>query len=71
MDFKLENFHRNVPEKDLLEDLRKVSALLTVAGKKPIDHILPWSKSGETHEENLQTLCFDCNRGKTDSEDHQ
>jgi len=34
-----------------------------------IDHILAWSKGGETFEANLQTLCFDCNRGKTDSED--
>jgi hypothetical protein len=29
-----------------------------------IDHKLAWSKGGETIEENLQTLCFDCNRGK-------
>jgi Homing endonuclease associated repeat/HNH endonuclease len=29
-----------------------------------IDHIFPWSKGGETIEENLQALCFDCNRGK-------
>lgn len=29
-----------------------------------IDHVLAWSKGGETIEENLQTLCFDCNRGK-------
>jgi hypothetical protein len=29
-----------------------------------IDHRLAWSKGGETIEENLQTLCFDCNRGK-------
>jgi HNH endonuclease/Homing endonuclease associated repeat len=34
-----------------------------------IDHILAWSKGGETIEENLQTLCYDCNRGKTDSVD--
>jgi hypothetical protein len=31
-----------------------------------IDHVLAWSKGGETRDENLQTLCFDCNRGKTD-----
>jgi HNH endonuclease/Homing endonuclease associated repeat len=34
-----------------------------------IDHILAWSKGGETFEKNLQTLCYDCNRGKTDSAD--
>lgn len=31
-----------------------------------IDHIVPWSKGGETTEDNLQTLCFNCNRGKSD-----
>ncbi len=29
-----------------------------------VDHDLAWSKGGETIEENLKTLCFDCNRGK-------
>ncbi len=37
----------------------------TVAGLVlEVDHIFPWSKGGETIEENLQALCFDCNRGK-------
>ena len=31
-----------------------------------IDHILAWSKGGETVDENLQTLCEDCNYGKFD-----
>ena len=31
-----------------------------------VDHILPWSKGGETLEENLQTLCAVCNIGKSD-----
>ncbi|WP_254512495.1 homing endonuclease associated repeat-containing protein [Anatilimnocola floriformis] len=30
-----------------------------------IDHVIAWSKGGETIAENLQSLCFDCNRGKS------
>lgn len=33
-----------------------------------IDHIVPWSKGGETKPDNLQTLCSRCNIGKSDSE---
>jgi len=31
------------------------------------DHIIPYSKGGETVLENLQLLCRDCNAGKSDS----
>lgn len=31
-----------------------------------IDHVVPWSKGGETTLENLQTLCAQCNLGKSD-----
>ncbi len=33
-----------------------------------IDHVIPWSKGGETTLENLQTLCSKCNLGKSDSQ---
>jgi len=31
-----------------------------------VDHIVPWSRGGETVLENLQTLCSKCNLGKSD-----
>ena len=38
----------------------------TVAGLVlEIDHRIAWSEGGETIAENLETLCFGCNRGKS------
>lgn len=33
--------------------------------KLEVDHIVPVSKGGTNHVTNLQCLCFDCNRGKS------
>lgn len=30
-----------------------------------VDHVIPWSKGGETIPDNLQTLCSKCNIGKS------
>jgi 5-methylcytosine-specific restriction endonuclease McrA len=32
--------------------------------KLEVDHIVPFSKGGTDALDNLQTLCFNCNRGK-------
>ena len=36
-----------------------------------IDHIIPISKGGLTEESNLQTLCWKCNRAKSDKLQYQ
>lgn len=41
------------------------SPATTVSLELHIDHIVPWSKGGETVMDNLQTLCSDCNLGKS------
>ncbi len=36
--------------------------------KLEVDHIVPVAKGGKTEPDNLQTLCWDCNRGKSDKD---
>jgi hypothetical protein len=41
------------------------SPALTLGVDLHVDHIVPWSKGGETILDNLQTLCSVCNLGKS------
>ncbi len=43
------------------------SPALTPGLELHVDHIIAWSIGGETVEENLQTLCEDCNLGKSNA----
>lgn len=65
---------RNIPLGIRLKVLNKDKFKCVFCGKSPathlgtvlhIDHIRPFSKGGKTVIENLQTLCFDCNIGKS------
>lgn len=67
---------RDVPDslryKVLKRDNFKCCACGASPAKDPsvelhIDHIVPWSKGGETTLDNLQVLCSKCNLGKSDS----
>lgn len=40
------------------------SPLVTPGVQLHVDHIVPWSKGGETVDENLQAKCQQCNLGK-------
>ena len=41
------------------------SPATTLGVELHVDHIIPWSKGGETIIENLRTLCSTCNLGKS------
>lgn len=40
------------------------SPLMKPGVELQVDHILPWSKGGETTDDNLETKCAQCNLGK-------
>ena len=66
---------RKIPDKLRYQVLKRDNFKCCACGASPakdssvelhIDHIIPWSKGGETTLENLQTLCSKCNLGKSD-----
>ncbi len=72
---KIENV-RTISLSLRLKVLNRDSFRCVFCGKSPatdlgtklhIDHIIPFSKGGKSGVENLQTLCFACNIGKSDS----
>ena len=64
---------RNISERMRFHILMRDGFACRACGKSPatqlgvelhVDHIIPWSKGGETTADNLQTLCKQCNLGK-------
>lgn len=67
------SFPRYINQKLRYKVLHRDRFRCVICGRSPakdlsielhVDHILPWSKGGKTMEENLRTLCSDCNLGK-------
>jgi hypothetical protein len=68
---------RNIPLKLRLKILRRDMYKCVFCGRNPstdssvelhIDHILPFSLGGKTEEDNLRTLCRECNIGRGNDE---
>jgi hypothetical protein len=69
---------RNIPAGMRVRVLDRDNFRCVFCGRSPatdvgvrlhIDHIRPFSKGGRTTMDNLQTLCQDCNLGKSNSDD--
>lgn len=76
VEYKQENY-RNVSLSLRLQVLSRDNFRCVFCGKSPatdigtklhIDHIKPFSKGGKSTLENLQTLCEECNLGKSDND---
>ncbi|MGI8981919.1 MAG: homing endonuclease associated repeat-containing protein [Pirellulaceae bacterium] len=72
-DFKKRRTSRSISERMRFRILLRDGFSCQSCGASPlqdrgvelhVDHVLPWSKGGETEEANLQTKCERCNLGK-------
>lgn len=77
IDTKDSKLKREIPLKLRLKVLQRDNFCCVFCGKSPathrgtvlhIDHIKPYSKGGKSSLDNLQTLCYECNLGKSDRE---
>jgi len=68
---------RTIPLNIRVKILSRDSFRCVFCGKSPatdigvklhVDHIIPFSKGGTNSLDNLQTLCQDCNLGKSDKQ---
>jgi hypothetical protein len=65
---------RNIPLSTRIKVFERDNYTCRICGRNPtednvkleVDHIIPFSQGGSNKLDNLQTLCFDCNRGKSD-----
>lgn len=64
-----------ITDKNQIEHMQRDNFKCCICGASPakdpsvvlhVDHIIPWSKGGKTELDNLQTLCSNCNYGKSD-----
>lgn len=67
--------HRNINLRLRFKVMQRDNFSCVLCGASPaknknivlhVDHIIPWAKGGETELDNLQTLCSNCNLGKSD-----
>lgn len=74
IEIKIRRTPRDINERLRFKVLKRDNFKCVYCGKSPatdasvilhVDHIIPWSKGGETVIENLQTLCSKCNLGKS------
>lgn len=74
---ELRNISRHIPRPIQFRVLKRENQVCRSCGM-PVadndthfDHIIPWSKGGPTEENNIQLLCGNCNRKKSDKFEEQ